>query len=125
MAGRKGTKYYDIFLHYYVWLENVEGKDIVGDGKFELLLAIEETESLTAAAEKLNISYRKAWGSLREIETHLGFPIVTKLRGGSSGGTTTLNEDGQKLISAYKVFLAEIEEKMRDSAKKFWAVVNE
>lgn len=125
MAGRKGTKYYDIFLHYYVWLENVEGKDIVGDGKFELLLAIEETESLTAAAEKLNISYRKAWGNLREIETHLGFPIVTKLRGGSLGGMTTLNEDGKKLISAYKVFLAEIEDKMRDSAKRFWAVVNE
>jgi molybdate transport system regulatory protein len=125
MAGRKGSKYYNIFLNYKVWLENLEGLDIVGDGKFELLLAIEESESLTAAAGKLNISYRKAWGNLREIETRLGFPIVTKLRGGKIGGKTTLNPDGVKLIAAYKMFLAEIETNMHDSAKKFWATVNE
>jgi molybdate transport system regulatory protein len=125
MAGRKGSKYYNIFLQYRVWLENNDGLDIVGNGKFELLLAIEELESLTTAAEKLNISYRKAWGNLREIETRLGFPIVTKLRGGKIGGKTMLNPDGIKLIAAYKLFLAEIETNMHDSAKKFWASVNE
>jgi molybdate transport system regulatory protein len=125
MAGRKGSKYYNIFLQYRVWLENIDGLDFVGDGKFELLLAIEESESLSAAAENLNISYRKAWGSLREIETRLGFPIVTKQRGGKIGGKTTLNSDGIKLIAAYKMFLAEIETNMHDSAKKFWASVNE
>ncbi|HDP54668.1 MAG TPA: LysR family transcriptional regulator [Bacteroidetes bacterium] len=125
MAGTKGSKYYDIFLKHKVWLENINGHDIVGDGKFELLLSIEELQSLTAAAEKLDISYRNAWGKLREIEQNLGFAIVDKSRGGKDGGKTTLNTEGKKLIEAYKEFLSEIDTLMHDSARKFWAKVNE
>ncbi|MDY0254956.1 MAG: LysR family transcriptional regulator [Tenuifilaceae bacterium] len=125
MAGTKGSKYYDIFLKHKVWLENINGHDIVGDGKFELLLSIEELKSLTAAAEKLDISYRNAWGKLREIEQNLGFAIVDKSRGGKDGGKTTLNAEGKKLIEAYKEFLSEIDTLMHDSARKFWAKVNE
>lgn len=124
MAGRKGSKYYDIFLKHRVWLENIHGQDIVGGGKFDLLLTIEELESLTAAAQKLGVSYRKAWGNLREIEHQLGFPIVDKLRGGKEGGKTILNEEGRKLITAYKEFVKEIDQKIHDSAKVFWVKVN-
>lgn len=125
MAGRKGSKYYDIFLKHKVWLENLYGEDIVGGGKFDLLLCIDELESLTASADKLGISYRKAWGNLREIEQRLGFSIVEKHRGGKDGGRTLLNEEGKKLINAYKDFLADIEILMHDAAKSFWAKVND
>jgi molybdate transport system regulatory protein len=125
MAGRKGSKYYDIFLKHKVWLENIHGQDIVGGGKFDLLLCIDELGSLTAAADKLSISYRKAWGNLREIEQRLGFTIVNKHRGGKEGGNTQLNTEGKKLIEAYKVFLTEIETLMHDAAKAFWAKVND
>ncbi len=37
MAGSKGSKYYDVFLKFKVWLENTKGQGILGDGKFELL----------------------------------------------------------------------------------------
>lgn len=124
MAGTKGSRYYDIFLKHKVWLENINGQDIVGDGKFELLLSIDELQSLTAAAERLDISYRNAWGKLREIEQNLGFAIVDKSRGGKEGGRTTLNDEGKKLIEAYKEFLADIDSLMHDAAKKFWAKVN-
>lgn len=125
MAGRKGSKYYDIFLKHKVWLENLYGQDIVGDGKFDLLLCIDELESITACSERLGISYRKAWGNLREIEQRLGFSVVEKHRGGKEGGKTTLNSEGKKLIEAYKEFLVEIESLMHDSAKRFWAKVND
>jgi len=125
MAGRKGSKYYDIFLKHKVWLENIHGQDIVGGGKFDLLLCIDELESLTAAAEKLDISYRKAWGNLREIEQRLGFAIVDKHRGGKEGGKTILNQEGKKLIEAYRKFLTEIETLIHDSARTFWANVND
>jgi molybdate transport system regulatory protein len=125
MAGRKGSKYYNIFLKHRVWLENTNGQDIVGDGKFDLLLCIDELESLMAAAEKLGISYRKAWGNVREIEQRLGFPIVDKHRGGKDGGKTILNPEGKKLIGAYKGFLSEIDTLMHDAAKGFWAKVND
>ena len=125
MAGTKGSKYYDIFLKHKVWLENIQGQDIVGDGKFDLLLCIDELESLMAAAEKLGISYRKAWGNIREIEQRLGFNIVEKHRGGKDGGKTLLNQEGKKLINAYKEFLHDIDTLMHDAARKFWAKVNE
>ncbi len=125
MAGRKGSKYYDIFLKHKVWLENIYGQDIVGDGKFELLLCIDELKSLTAAADRLGISYRKAWGNLRDIEEHLGFSIVDKHRGGKEGGKTELNHEGKKLIKAYKEFLIDIDTLMHDAARSFWAKVND
>lgn len=125
MAGTKGSKYYDIFLKHRVWLENIQGQDIVGDGKFDLLLSIDELQSLMAAADNLEISYRKAWGNLREIEQRLGFPIVEKHRGGKEGGKTMLNTEGKKLISAYKEFLTDIDTLMHDAAKEFWAKVND
>jgi molybdate transport system regulatory protein len=124
MAGTKGSKYYDIFLKHRVWLENINGRDIVGDGKFELLLCINELGSLTAAAEKLEVSYRNAWGKLREIEQNLGFPIVDKHRGGKEGGKTELNAEGKRLIDAYKEYLTEIDSLMHDAARNFWAKVN-
>lgn len=125
MAGKKGSKYYDIFLKHKVWLENIYGQDIVGGGKFDLLLCIEELESLMASAEKLGISYRKAWGNIREIEQRLGFSVVEKHRGGKEGGKTQLNAEGKKLIKAYKEFLADIDALMHDAAKNFWAKVND
>ncbi len=125
MAGSKGSKYYNVFLKHKIWLENKDGQNIVGDGKFELLQHINELSSLATAAKKLKISYRKAWGCLREIEQRLGFAIVTKQRGGKEGGKTMLNEEGKKLIAAYKLFLAEIELLMHDSARKFWHSINE
>ncbi len=78
-----------------------------------------------AAAETLGISYRNAWGKLREIEQNLGFSIVEKVRGGKEGGKTILNPEGRKLIEAYRDFLSEIDTLMHDSARRFWAKVND
>ncbi|HOP05093.1 MAG TPA: LysR family transcriptional regulator [Tenuifilaceae bacterium] len=125
MAGRKGSKYYDIFLKHKVWLENINGEDIVGGGKFDLLLSIDETQCITASAENLGISYRKAWGNIREIEQRLGFPVVEKHRGGKEGGKTVLNAEGKKLIDAYREFLIQIDTLMHDAAKEFWNKIND
>jgi len=40
------------------------------------LEAIEECRSLSAAAKKLRMSYRAAWGRLRASEDRLGIPLV-------------------------------------------------
>ena len=52
MAGPKGSKYYDVFLKYRIWLENNSGEGILGDGKLELIKTIGELGSLKAAADK-------------------------------------------------------------------------
>ncbi|MFO7842880.1 MAG: LysR family transcriptional regulator [Bacteroidales bacterium] len=125
MAGPKGSKYYDIFLKFKVWLENTNNQSILGDGKFELLDFIDQLGSLKAAADKMEISYRKAWGMLRDAEEKLGFSLVEKQRGGQHGGNSVLTEDGKILIEAYKELLIEFDEAIYQITKKFFNRVNQ
>lgn len=62
-------------IKHKLWLEK-NGRVIFGPGRFELLEAIEECRSLSAAAKKLKMSYRAAWGRLRASEDRLGMPLV-------------------------------------------------
>lgn len=87
-----------------LWLNTEEAHGALGDGKFRLLKTIEETGSLSAAADTLKISYRKAWGSLKKTEEYLGVKLIDKTRGGTGGGKTTLTSTGKKLLATYAKF---------------------
>jgi molybdate transport system regulatory protein len=62
-------------IKYKIWLEK-DGKVVFGHGREELFQAIDECRSLNAAAKKLNMSYRAAWGRLRASEERLGVKLV-------------------------------------------------
>jgi len=62
-------------IKYKIWIEK-DGKVVFGHGREELFRAIEECHSLNAAAKKLNMSYRAAWGRLRASEERLGIKLV-------------------------------------------------
>ena len=62
-------------IKYKIWLEK-KGKVVFGHGREELFQAIDECRSLNAAAKKLNMSYRAAWGRLRASEERLGVKLV-------------------------------------------------
>ena len=62
-------------IRYKIWLEK-DGKVVFGHGRETLFLAIEECHSLNAAAKKLGMSYRAAWGRLRASEARLGIKLV-------------------------------------------------
>ncbi|WP_153099673.1 substrate-binding domain-containing protein [Paraburkholderia hayleyella] len=49
-----------------------------------LLMLVEETGSIAQAAVLKGLSYRHAWGVLREIEASLGAPLIEKTRGRGS-----------------------------------------
>jgi len=124
MAGPKGSKYYDVFLKFKVWLENTNGESILGNGKFELIDYIDQLGSLKAAADKMGISYRKAWGMMREAEEKLGFCLTDKHRGGQHGGNSVLTAEGKILIEAYKELLQEFDDAIHQITKKFFNKVN-
>ena len=124
MAGPKGSKYYNVFLKFKVWLENTDEESILGDGKFELIEGIDQLGSLKAAADKMGISYRKAWGMLKDAEEKLGFCLTDKHRGGQHGGNSVLTEEGKVLIEAYKELLVEFDEAIYQITKKFFNKVN-
>jgi molybdate transport system regulatory protein len=125
MAGPKGSKYYDIFLNHNVWLET-RGEDVVISAEgLDLLVAVEEVSSIVTAAKNLKISYRKAWGLLREVEDMIGFKLIEKHRGGAEGGKTLLTKEGTALVAAYRDLNGEIEVAMKDIARRFFRRINE
>jgi molybdate transport system regulatory protein len=94
----------NIILKYKIWLETNEKAGVLGDGKWRLLKAIDETGCLTDAMKKLGLSYRKTWDNLVKIEETLGFKIVEKQRGGASGGKTVLTKEGKAIVDAFDKF---------------------
>lgn len=90
-----------IRLHYKIWMESPEGKGIMGDGKWQILKAIQRTGSLKAATDALGLTYRRTWGDLKSIETYLGIPLLDKSRGGQQGGSTSLTPEGILMVQAF------------------------
>lgn len=125
MAGPKGSKYYDIFLEYSIFLNHRnEGCPVLTQEHFELLLAVERLESISAAAKEMGISYRKAWELLRRAEQQLGFPLVQKIRGGREGGYSMLTQDGKRLADSYSQLRTEFNDSIKRVVKNFFHTIN-
>ncbi len=113
------SKYSNINLNYKIWLETQYQLGILGDGKWVLLKAIEETGSLKSAMEKLSLTYRKTWNNLQQIEERLGFPILETTRGGADGGNTCLTEEGKRIVRAFDNFHNEFDVMINQAFDKF------
>jgi molybdate transport system regulatory protein len=74
----------------------------IGPGKVALLEAIAETGSITAAAKSLDMSYRRAWLLLDELNRALKQPAVDSAKGGQHGGGSALTDTGRELIALYR-----------------------
>jgi molybdate transport system regulatory protein len=91
----------DVFLRYKLWLSAVSGEGIIGEEKYKLLRTIEKKGSLRAAADFLGVSYRKAWGDIKNSEELLGYSLTEKHRGGKGGGKSELTDKARNLLEAY------------------------
>ena len=95
---------------FKLWLETEDGY-VFGQGSFELLQGIQEKGTLKAIAKGLNMSYRHAWGIIKEIEEKLGKPIVVSHRGGKvGGGGAELTQTGKDLLEAYLKFKSDFKQ---------------
>jgi len=74
----------------------------IGPGKIALLQALDETGSITAAAKSLDMSYRRAWLLIDELNRALKTPAVATAAGGAKGGGSALTESGRALITLYR-----------------------
>jgi molybdate transport system regulatory protein len=124
MAGSPGSKYYDIFLRFRVWLETKSGEEVVSSEFFSLMNNIKEHGSIVSAADKMKISFRKAWDMVKETEIQLNVVLIKRSRGGKSGGKSELTEDGFRLIKAYEELQLEIDTAIYQITKKFFGTIN-
>ncbi|MBX9963832.1 MAG: LysR family transcriptional regulator [Burkholderiales bacterium] len=73
-----------------------------GPGKARLLLAIAETGSISAAAVRMDMSYRRAWELVEELNAGFAQPIVLTQSGGNAGGGAAVTALGFELLRRYR-----------------------
>jgi molybdate transport system regulatory protein len=93
------------------WLEK-DGRIVLSDYRVRLLRHIDETGSLAEAAERMQLSYRRAWGKVREIEQNLGYRLVESAAGGAGGGGSRLTAEGRRLVDLYERYRTSLERDM-------------
>ena len=91
------------------------------DAQLSMLLHLVEcTGSVRDACSLMQMSYSSAWNLLNQVEDELGFPLVTRLRGGSVGSGSILTEKGRRLLESYDRFTGELDQITKDLYRKYF-----
>ena len=102
-----------------LWLES-EGEVIFSIWRMELLQAVADTGSISAAAAAMDVHYRTAWQKINEMETRLEQKLVETQVGGTRGGGAQLTPLAQELIAAFAQLSQELDQQMQE---RFTAVL--
>jgi molybdate transport system regulatory protein len=74
----------------------------LGPGKIRLLELIDETGSISAAGRAMDMSYRRAWLLLDELNHLFAEPVASTMLGGKAGGGASLTPLGKQIIQHYR-----------------------
>jgi molybdate transport system regulatory protein len=83
-----------------LWIVGQQGT-FLGEGRIELLQAIEQYGSISKAAKSMNMSYLKAWKLIDSMNNVSDKPVVIRESGGKGGGGTTITDFGKQAITLY------------------------
>ena len=86
-----------------IWFKK-EGKNLLGNGRVELLEKIDEYGSISKASKAMKMSYKAAWDMVDAMNNLSDKPLVQKVTGGKNGGGTKLTVEGLALINTFKKF---------------------
>ncbi len=99
---------------YKFWLEAEDGY-VFGEGSFEILRGIQEKGTLMASSRELHMSYRHAWGIVKQMEANLGQAVLVTYKGGKDGGGgAELTPMGTQLLHLYVAFTEAINQAIGD-----------
>jgi len=91
----------------------------IGPGKVSLLEAIEREGSLSVAARSIDMSYRRAWNLLDDLNQSFTEPVVSTSTGGLQGGGARLTEFGRELAKAFRALERAARPLARTHMRKF------
>jgi molybdate transport system regulatory protein len=86
-----------------LWIE-IDDQVVLSRWRVALLAAIAETGSISAAAERMEVPYRRAWQKIHEMEQRLGITLLETQTGGSKGGGAHLTPAAQEFIVRFRQF---------------------
>lgn len=81
---------------------NLDPEGRLGPGKIDLLEHIAETGSISAAARAMEMSYKRAWDLVEELNVMFGKPLVAAKTGGRRGGGAELTLVGQSVVRRFR-----------------------
>ena len=86
----------------------------MGPGKADLLEAIGRTGSISGAARKMGMSYRRAWLLVEAMNQSFREPLVDAAAGGRGGGGAEITRRGHDVLRRYR----EMEDKATTSVSR-------
>ena len=82
----------------------------MGPGKADLLEAIDECGSISSAAKKMKMSYRRAWELVDVMNKCFKQPLVATSLGGQHGGGAQVTEFGSFILKSYRDLISKANE---------------
>jgi molybdate transport system regulatory protein len=78
----------------------------MGPGKADLLDAIAQTGSISAAARSMQMSYRRAWLLVDVMNRSFREPLVHSVAGGPQGGGASVTDAGLQVLTHFRAMEA-------------------
>jgi len=75
-----------------------------------LLMLIDETKSVRAAGQRMQLSYSSCWNIIRTLESQLNFSLIERSQGGAGGSTSVLTDRGRMLLERYTAYERQLKE---------------
>ena len=73
-----------------------------------LLMLIDETSSVRAAGQRMQLSYSSCWNIIRTLESQLNYTLIERSQGGAGGSTSVLTDRGRLLLERYNAYEKEL-----------------
>jgi molybdate transport system regulatory protein len=81
---------------------DLDSEGRIGPGKIQLLENIQGCGSISAAGRAMDMSYKRAWDLVDEINRICRHPAVERQTGGKNGGGAVLTPFGMSLVARYR-----------------------
>jgi molybdate transport system regulatory protein len=98
-ASEKPSRPTEPVLSIRIDLDDV---DALGPGKVRLLELVRDHGSISSAGRAMDMSYRRAWLLIDELNRTFRQPLVETQKGGGGGGGTQLTAFGSEVIRLYR-----------------------
>ncbi|MBC7944329.1 MAG: LysR family transcriptional regulator [Burkholderiales bacterium] len=96
----------------------------MGPGKADLLEAIAETGSISAAARQTGMSYRRAWLLMDAMNRSFEQPLVDTATGGKGGGGARITDFGKEVLRRNRSMESLAAETIESQAAEFLKLIS-
>lgn len=81
-----------------------------------LLMLVDETKSVRAAGQRMQLSYSSCWNMIHTLESQLNYTLIARSQGGAGGSTSVLTPQGRQLLERF----ARYEQRLRELAEELY-----